>query len=292
MKEFTSYQQFYSRGPYASYLVEHRLVGTTAARILHVRQPAGEFPDPPLPEYFLYVALQGARELSFDWGCGRWRGEWHAADISIAPPDAGTDISIDREHEFLGLALPKTLVTAALDELVPYTMSDLGQLHVSTFRDPAILRWVHALWHCATTDGKHCRLRTDSLMFGLLAGVAHKLTPSEPPRGGLDDRRLKRVLDYVEDTLSENISLVELAGIAELSPMHFARQFRTRAGLSPYQYVLRQRLQRAKMLLAATRHSLVDIAYETGFSSQAHLTSTFRSRVGQSPARYRLIRSG
>jgi AraC family transcriptional regulator len=286
--EFTSYQEFYSKGPYAGYLLEHRLVGTMTARVLHIRQPAGEFPDPPLPEYFLYVALQGANELAFDWGCGRWRGAWHTADISIAPPDVGTDISVDREHEFLGIALPKTLVVAVMNEVVSHTLSDLGELHVSTFADPAIVRWVHELWRCARADEKHCRLRNDSLMFGMLASVAQRLNAKEPPRRSLDDQRLRRVPDYVQEHLSENISLVGLAGIADLSAMHFARQFRMRTGLSPYQYVLRQRLQRAKMLLAATHHTLVDIAYETGFSSQAHLTSTFTRRVGDSPARYRL----
>lgn len=288
MSQFSSYQEFYSQGPYSPYLIEHRLVGTTPARLLHIQQPAGEFPDPPLPEYLLYVALQGASELSFDWGCGRWSGEWHPADISIAPPDVGTDISIDRPHAFWGVALPKTLVDPVVNDLVSGTTNDLGPLHASTFRDPAIVRWVHSLWRHAALDGGHCRLATDSLIFGMLAGIARKLSDKNLEQPGLDVQRVRRVCDYVEEFLSENLSLVELANICGLSPMHFARQFKSRTGLSPYQYVLQQRLGRAKMLLRATDHSLVEIAYETGFSSQAHLTTTFTNRIGKPPAQYRL----
>lgn len=187
----------------------------------------------------------------------------------------------------MGLGLPKALVDLALKDLVSNTTSDLGPLHASTFRDPTIVRWIHNLWRHAALGGAHCRLGTDSLLFGTLAGIARKLNAKDCQRG-LDEVPAKRVRDYVEDHLSDNVSLVELATICGLSPMHFARQFKLRTGISPYQYVLQRRLDRAKMLLAATDHTLAEIAYETGFSSQAHMSTTFTSRIGQPPGRYRL----
>jgi hypothetical protein len=132
---YRSYQEFYSGGPYANYLVEHRLVGSSTVRLLHVEQPSGEFPDPPLPEFILYVAVRGARELSFDWGFGRWIGAWHPNDVSIAPPDIGTRIHVDTPHAFLAVALPRALVTTALDEFRPNASHDLGALHATTFRN-------------------------------------------------------------------------------------------------------------------------------------------------------------
>jgi AraC family transcriptional regulator len=249
-------------------------------RLLHVEQPAGEFPDPPLPEYLLYVALRGATELKFDWGCGRWLGRWHAGDVSLAPPDTATDIHVDRDHAFLGLALPKALVATALDELA---VRDPGPLHAATFRDRLLARLCHRLWRNSATEDK---LEIDSSIYAILSVLAQRAA-CVPAAGTLDGSRLKRVLDGIEERLAENLSLAELAATGGLSPMHFARQFKRRMGASPHQYVLARRLARARALLSAGRHCLAEIALATGFASQAHMTAQFARRFGITPARYR-----
>ena len=98
--------------------------------------------------------------------------------------------------------------------------------------------------------------------------------PEKSP--SLDPRRLQRVLDYIEASLNVDIRLEELAAQACLSPYHFSRLFREATGLSPNRYVIDRRVQAARQELARGNFSLVEIALEFGFGSQANFTRVFR----------------
>lgn len=108
-----------------------------------------------------------------------------------------------------------------------------------------------------------------------------------PP--SLDAKRLKRVLDFVEARLAGDLSLADLAAEACLSPFHFLRRFRAATGLSPHRYVTSRRIQAAQTMLARRHASLVEIALDTGFSSQASFTRAFRKWTGLTPGQYRAL---
>jgi AraC family transcriptional regulator len=101
--------------------------------------------------------------------------------------------------------------------------------------------------------------------------------------------RLKRVFEYVDLHLSAKITLAELAGVAGLSRMHFASQFRAATNLRPHEFVLRRRILRAKELLQNTTTPIVEIALTVGFQTQAHFTTIFKRFVGSTPNRWRAI---
>jgi AraC-like DNA-binding protein len=73
--------------------------------------------------------------------------------------------------------------------------------------------------------------------------------------------------------------------------MHFAAQFRASVGMCPHEYLLRQRITRAKALLQDPGQRLVDVALSVGFQAQPHFTTVFRRYVGESPHRWRLSQS-
>jgi AraC family transcriptional regulator len=112
-------------------------------------------------------------------------------------------------------------------------------------------------------------------------------SPVSPSRGGLTPARLRRVLEHVRTELVGDTSLHRLAELAGLSPCHFALVFRQSTGLPPHRYVLQQRVERAKALLANPQLSLAEVGYAVGFASQAHFTTVFRKLVGATPATYR-----
>jgi AraC family transcriptional regulator len=261
---YTGYFDFYSRGPYAAYLVEHQLLGTNDVRLVHAAQPAGEFPDPPMPEYFLYVALRGASKLSFDWGCGRWTGCWHKDDVSIAPPYSETAIHVSEPHDFLALSLPASFISSAVDELTGSPRSDLGVLHTTAFRDPSIVNLIRRFWR-GTDRNAWSELSEDCFLFAIVQALASRMGLRTPSEHELDDDRLSRVTAYIQENPGEKFRLAQLAAQSGLSPMHFARQFRRRTGVSPHQYVLQQRLTRLRGLLKTTRHPLAELAYDGRF---------------------------
>jgi AraC family transcriptional regulator len=98
---------------------------------------------------------------------------------------------------------------------------------------------------------------------------------------------LGRASEYVEEHLGENLSLAALAGAVGLSPYHFARLFRASTGLSPHQYVIRRRVERARLLLASTDRSLASIAQDVGFVSGSHLATHVKRLLGVPPSRLR-----
>ncbi len=102
-------------------------------------------------------------------------------------------------------------------------------------------------------------------------------------RGGLPKGALRRVTDFVGDNLSLDIGLSEMAGVANLSRYHFSRQFKRSTGLSPHQYVIGRRVQRARELLSKTDLSVGDVASAVGFTHQSHLARHFRRRFGVAP---------
>lgn len=106
-------------------------------------------------------------------------------------------------------------------------------------------------------------------------------------RGGLAPTVLRRVYDYIEQHLSEPLTLSDLAAQAALSEYHFARMFRHSSGHSPHQFVMARRMQKAVSLLRHSQIPLTAIAEECGFSSLSHFSRRFRQQYGHTPSAVR-----
>ena len=106
--------------------------------------------------------------------------------------------------------------------------------------------------------------------------------------GGLSSRRLKIVLDYIEDRLGQPMTLRDLAALSGVSARHFERAFRQSTGSSPHAYVMERRLRRARDLLVEQPELPIEhIRFRLGFSSSSHFSSAFRRRTGLTPKAFR-----
>jgi len=100
---------------------------------------------------------------------------------------------------------------------------------------------------------------------------------------GLSPRKLALVMNYINDHLGETLSLEAIAKVAEISPSHFMTRFKQSTGLAPHQYVMAQRIEKAKVLLTQSRLPISDIAVQIGFADQSHLTRLLRRYTGMTP---------
>lgn len=115
----------------------------------------------------------------------------------------------------------------------------------------------------------------------------HSTSPSRPSkRGGLSPVRLKKVVDFIENSVAEEITLQTLAAAVGLSVFHFCRSFRQSTGMSPFQYILKHRVNRARSLLLTPESRIHDVALECGFCDQAHFTRHFKRETGMTPAAF------
>ena len=106
-------------------------------------------------------------------------------------------------------------------------------------------------------------------------------------RGGLGPARLRRVTELVHTKLEDELSLDEMAQSAGLSTAHFSQMFRKSTGESPHQFVLRQKVERAKEMLCEAEQRVLDVAVACGFKTQQHFARVFRRMCGTSPTEYR-----
>lgn len=141
------------------------------------------------------------------------------------------------------------------------------------------------------SDGSPTRLYAESLAHVLAAHLLRRYSASEQPVrdaiGELPKYRLRRIIEFINDNLDRDMTLAEIAAQVEMSPYHFARMFKQSTGLAPHQYLLEQRVQRAKTLLADPELPLIEIAYRLGFTDQSHFTAIFRRLTATTPKAYR-----
>jgi AraC family transcriptional regulator len=208
-------------------------------------------------------------------------------DIDIIP--ARTDsrwVMHDQNDTALILALPPSLVDTVAEE----QGFDSRRVEIRNrfqIRDAQLENICWALKAEMETNYPSGRLYTDSLGVSIasrLVSTHSSVAQSTISRsGGLGGRRLKQTLAYIEDHLSEDLSLSRIARIGGVSASHFKTLFRESAGVPVHQYVIQRRIERAKDLLMHDKLSIAEVALATGFSHQSHLARHMRRAVGLSP---------
>src|SRR3546814_76912 len=122
--------------------------------------------------------------------------------------------------------------------------------------DPLIEQLALEVSAAARTGGMSASLHVDQLALSIAGRLVRKNggdRQAETTRHGFGRHRLRVVTDYVEDALEMGLSLKDLSNLAAMSVTHFTRQFRAEMGMSPHQYVVRRRIERAKSLLGYTQ---------------------------------------
>jgi AraC family transcriptional regulator len=197
----------------------------------------------------------------------------------LAWRDRGDRILVTLEPRLLTSALEET---AHLDDLELQTHWQLEDRH---------LRSLILALRADLEDGSPAgRLYGESLGTAMAVYLARRygaIRARLTARGGLPAYRLRRVRDYVASNLAKDLSLADLAALSGTSPHYFAELFRQSTGMSPHRFVLVRRIDRAKELLRNQALSVLDVALQTGFTSQSHFTKVFRRLAGPTPSRYR-----
>jgi AraC family transcriptional regulator len=160
-----------------------------------------------------------------------------------------------------------------------------------SLHDRAVASILNLLFEEIDSGGVSGALYVESLAYAL--AVRFLLLGDRPAvqltstTAKIPQRKLFRVQELIENHLGADLTLEELANEIGYSRSHFLRLFRATTGMTPHRYVLKRRIEQARLLLRGGDLSIAEVAIACGFSSQAHLTLAFRKQCGLTPAEYR-----
>ncbi len=257
---------------------------------------AGETVLPPQQEVEICIVLEGNDDgLVKRSGVGQCdQAVPTAGSIWLSPIDVDSKVLTITQPiaSTLHLRLRQTLFFQLSDDFDLPTAPAQALQAVAGIRDDVIHRVgrsiVEVLKHETTAGRMYVETVSTMLAARLLQKYLDGRTPvsAEATQQAFDRARLHRVLDYIESSIQDDMSLDSLAAVAGYSTFHFARKFTQAMGLPPHRYISRMRLEKAKADLAEGKLPLVEIALNARFSSQASFTRAFHRATGTTPKQY------
>ncbi len=270
-------------------------LGWQNIRVLHMRHACGDMEVPPLDNHCVIVHLDQSLHVSASINGQDFNTSLSWGEITIIP--AGTASSwrwrnLDA-HDALHIYLHPLFVQkiARSCDMNPEQIDIDPQLGV---RDEQLSYIAMSLFYELKEENVAGRVYADYVakLFAMqLIRRYSYLKDVHPRKGGMAPRKLQKAVSLIADNLEQeqSIPLAEVAAQVGMSRFHFSRAFKQSMGLSPINYIARQRIERAKKLLTQTDLPIADIALRAGFSGQSHFTTLFRRLVGVTP---RLFRKG
>jgi AraC family transcriptional regulator len=267
---------------------------------MRLRQVIDEVAVPALSNHAVLMSIGRPYRLEEKLGERLYRTSGIKGDVAVIPAGVPTEFR-SREPEpqrvetfvmQLNQAFLRNIVEGA--DVDPDGVELVGSLGG---RDPTIEQIGKSLLLELENEGFLGGLYADSLATALAVqllrnhsslGRGNVRKTEREPVGGLPKATLGRVTDYINDNLARDLTLSEIASVAHMSPFHFSRMFRLSTDLSPHQYVIRRRVERAKELLILTDLPLHEIARLSGFADQSHLAKHTRRLLGVTPRSLRL----
>ena len=251
--------------------------------------PAHEIPAQTPSEYIINLHLQRPARLELMWDGHLVSKRFTYGEITILPPGLPCSGVCFEACEFLVLRLQPALITHVAQESGYRSQLEIApSLGVISPQIQHIGLALKAELEYGCLSG---RLYGESLATALSSYLVHRYSNSnqrvQDCADGLPKYKLWNTLEYINDHLERDLTVAELAGVAQMSTYHFARLFKQSTGFTPHQYVVNCRIERAKTLLKERKLSIAEICDCVGFQSPSHFTALFRKHMTMTPKAYR-----
>src|SRR5260221_962448 len=254
-------------------------------------QATGAFADHALGLY-----LSGRHRIRREMAGRPVEGWSDPGTMNLTPPNVEASSQASGPSRAIVLLIPDAFLSRVISEHWEADPRNVEIIPQFLSHDPVIQGVATRLALEALSGSPPERLYAESACEFLAHHMIHSYSTlsAPPPRafGGLPARRLKLILDYIEENLAQPIALRQLGELAGIGIRHFERAFRQAIGVPPHAYVVRKRVARAQnLLLGEPGLAIEEIAVRAGFSSSSHLSSMFRRQTGYTPTEFRRLHS-
>ncbi|RRA47672.1 helix-turn-helix domain-containing protein [Acidipila sp. EB88] len=250
-----------------------------------------EIPEHEHADLCFHLQLSGSPDLEW-WWRGRNKVEApKAGALILLPPGTRDRLRWEGASDRYVISLDAHLVEDVAHSLHA-NLAPTYQTHWH-LRDELLRQLLAEIGREAIGEWPLGTLYAELLGLSLSTLLLRRYTtsPTQLPllRGGLQMRAVKASLELMTENLHKDLHLSEIAAITGLSPFHFARLFKGATGLTPYRYLLDQRIRRAKELLQSGALPVAEVAAQVGFYNHSHFSRAFRLKEGMSPKAWRLV---
>jgi AraC family transcriptional regulator len=259
-------------------------------RVGHARLLPGEGTNKQLNRHHIFIPLAGSFEASMVMVSGHiTHARRTVGQASVVPAGQQYSAVWKDELEDIAIHLDPDFVAHQASELVQTERIDL--VRFCEVSDPLVHQIGRSLAAEVDAGAPAGSVYAESLVNTLVAHLLrHYSTAGERFQhylGGLPKHKLRRVTEFIEENLERDLTLAEIAEIAELSPFHFARSFKQATGSTPIHFLTQRRIDLAKRLLVESELPIVEIGLRAGFKNQSHFTTLFRKVTAMTPKTYR-----
>lgn len=213
--------------------------------------------------------------------------------LCLFPQGVSSDWLVDGWIRLFHLYIPRAAFDRAVVEGLDADPAHVTLRDLTYFHDPMLEQLIRGVMLPLDWSNPAERLAMSHAARALIAALVSRFTnrPAGDIRvtGGLAPAVRRRLEEYIRANLDQPLSIDDLAGVAGLSPFHFARAFKRATGEGPHAYVSRRRIEQAQALLRDGRTGLAETALACGFANQSHFTARFRAAVGLTPGAFAAI---
>ncbi|MEM1370042.1 MAG: AraC family transcriptional regulator [Cyanobacteria bacterium P01_H01_bin.15] len=251
---------------------------------------AGQYPDVAAKQHSvaIFIDLPKFTSVTRKIGGERRCNRLVQGDLVIVPANTWHQAEPETSGGAIMVGIDPQEFTQFIDEAVECDGVELVPCFAST--DPLVHQIGLALKRALENANQSSRLYAETLTNALMAHLIQHYcgNPFRLPTytGGLSPLKLQQVVDYIHTHLSHDLALNELAEITQMSAHYFSELFKQSTGMSPHQYVIYCRIERAKQLLRETEFTIADVAKIVGFVDQSHFHRHFKRLVGVTPGKF------
>ncbi len=276
--------QLFPRSP----ILTSQHTGWDGASFRYMFQPAYETPEVSTPlAHSLAIFTHGNYVIHADRTLDErfQRDSVIGGDIVITPAHIGQKASWNKEGDFILLSIETTTFARAIDESGEPEQFQLIP-HFAT-PDPLVLHIGLAIKNVIQNNPSGSRLYAETMINALVVHLLQNYSARKPiikkyPHG-LSKVNLHQITEYISSNLDRDLSLKELSNLLHMSPHYFCHLFKNSMGMTPHQYVIQTRVNRARELLLTRKYSISQVALIVGFANQSHLNRHCKKLLGVTP---------
>ncbi len=256
------------------------------------RYGASDVIVPPVRDFTIVSYSRGATFME-----RQCEGAWtktHCApgDVSLLTRSQLSHWRWTREIDVSHVYLSENLVSGICAEVTDRCIADIRLQDVLKSHDPIVTAVVAAITREARQQALGSALYVEAVATQLVVHLMRNyasVTFREPSgKGRLSPSQVRRLTEYIDSRLRKQLNLETLAAVAGLGVWTFTRHFRESFGQTPHAYIIEQRVDRARRLLAQSCMPIKEVASVCGFADQAHMTRLFQTHLHTTPAMLRL----